>query len=338
MAACTCGGSRSRRSARRSRSFWKVPSPGRGTRCGPKSPAPRSPCCGCRSPRGGRAPSGSSGSGWRSASPLSRAGSSWPCSGSAAPGGAPRSDDGGDPHHSAHRLWQRRQLRGRGEGRAVVPGARRRTRRHHAPGAAGRCARGAVYPVARLAPVPARERAPGGRGPRRRHRPPRAGGVDRGTLLRRPGQRPAVVSAGGRALRGAADSGRRRAHLPSARRVRAGGGPARPGRATVPRGSSRYRGVPLPAPHHDGTLLIGEVIYVDRFGTLISNIPGDAVEPGVRIKVAGTEIGTLARTFGDVGRGALVAFVGSGGTVEIAVRDGSAARLLGVGVGAEVRA
>ncbi len=58
----------------------------------------------------------------------------------------------------------------------------------------------------------------------------------------------------------------------------------------------------------------------------------------MRIKVAGTEIGTLARTFGDVGRGALVAFVGSGGTVEIAVRDGSAARLLGVGVGAEVRA
>jgi S-adenosyl-L-methionine hydrolase (adenosine-forming) len=95
---------------------------------------------------------------------------------------------------------------------------------------------------------------------------------------------------------------------------------------------------PLPTPHHDGTLMIGEVIYVDRFGTLISNIPGEAVEPGVRIRVAGTEIGTLARTFGDVARGTLVALVGSGGTVEIAVRDGSAARLLGVGVGAEVRA
>jgi len=52
----------------------------------------------------------------------------------------------------------------------------------------------------------------------------------------------------------------------------------------------------------------------------------------------GTEIGTVSHTFGDVGRGALLAFVGSGGTVEIAVRDGSAARLLGVGVGAEVRA
>ncbi|HYT04246.1 MAG TPA: SAM-dependent chlorinase/fluorinase [Gemmatimonadales bacterium] len=95
---------------------------------------------------------------------------------------------------------------------------------------------------------------------------------------------------------------------------------------------------PLPAPSHDGAAVVGEVIYVDHFGTLVSNIPGHQVEPGVRIKVAGTEIGTLARTFGDVGRGQLVAFVGSGGTVEIAVRDGSAARLLGVGVGAEVRA
>ncbi len=95
---------------------------------------------------------------------------------------------------------------------------------------------------------------------------------------------------------------------------------------------------PLPAPAHDGAAVVGEVIHVDRFGTLVSNVPGDQVEPGVRIKVAGTEIGTLARTFGDVGRGQLVAYVGSGGTVEVAVRDGSAARLLGVGVGAEVRA
>ncbi|HYK81787.1 MAG TPA: SAM-dependent chlorinase/fluorinase [Gemmatimonadales bacterium] len=95
---------------------------------------------------------------------------------------------------------------------------------------------------------------------------------------------------------------------------------------------------PLPAPRRDGAAVVGEVIYVDRFGTLISNIPGAEVEPGVRLRVAGTEIGTLARTFGDVARGQLVALVGSGGTVEIAVRDGSAARLLGVGVGAEVRA
>ena len=95
---------------------------------------------------------------------------------------------------------------------------------------------------------------------------------------------------------------------------------------------------PLPTPHHDGTAVMGEVLYVDRFGTLVSNIPASAVEPGVRIRVAGTDVGPVRRTFADVERGALVALAGSGETVEIAVRDGSAARLLGVGVGAEVRA
>jgi hypothetical protein len=95
---------------------------------------------------------------------------------------------------------------------------------------------------------------------------------------------------------------------------------------------------PLPTPHHDGVAVVGEVIYVDRFGTLVSNISPAAVEPGVRIRVGGVDVGPLRRTFADAARGALVAFMGSGGTVEIAVRDGSAARLLGVGVGAEVRA
>jgi S-adenosylmethionine hydrolase len=95
---------------------------------------------------------------------------------------------------------------------------------------------------------------------------------------------------------------------------------------------------PLPVARHDHLTVIGEVIYVDRFGTLVSNIPGDAVQVGARIRVEGSEAGSLRRTFRDAARGALVAFVGSGGTVEIAVRDGSAARMLGVGVGAEVRA
>jgi S-adenosylmethionine hydrolase len=36
--------------------------------------------------------------------------------------------------------------------------------------------------------------------------------------------------------------------------------------------------------------------------------------------------------------GGLLAYVGSGGAIEIAVRNGSAARRLGVGVGGRVRA
>ena len=50
------------------------------------------------------------------------------------------------------------------------------------------------------------------------------------------------------------------------------------------------------------------------------------------------DYGSLRRTYGDVEPGQLLAYVGSDGSVEVAVRGGSAARLLGVGVGAEVRA
>jgi hypothetical protein len=95
---------------------------------------------------------------------------------------------------------------------------------------------------------------------------------------------------------------------------------------------------PLPAPRRDGAGWMGEVIYVDRFGTLITNMPGERVAPGARVRIGATDAGPLRRTFGDVGRGAVVAYVGSGGTVEVALHDGSATAALGVGVGAEVRA
>ncbi|MGH7537018.1 MAG: SAM hydrolase/SAM-dependent halogenase family protein [Gemmatimonadales bacterium] len=95
--------------------------------------------------------------------------------------------------------------------------------------------------------------------------------------------------------------------------------------------------LPIPTPRVAGTGVVGEVIHVDRFGNLVSNIPGALVGPGAHLVVGGAEVGTLRRTFGEVERGALLAYVGSGGTVEIAVRDGSAARRLEVGVGAEVR-
>jgi S-adenosylmethionine hydrolase len=94
--------------------------------------------------------------------------------------------------------------------------------------------------------------------------------------------------------------------------------------------------VRLPAPRleRQGRITIGEVIYVDRFGTLVTNLPSDT-EPGI-IEIAGARA-PRRRTFSEVAEGDLVAFVGSGGTVEIAVRDGSAAARLSAGIGHEVR-
>src|SRR5438309_11369999 len=79
---------------------------------------------------------------------------------------------------------------------------------------------------------------------------------------------------------------------------------------------------PLPAHRHNGTAVDGGVLYVDRLLTCVSNIPGQQVEPGVRIKVAGTGSGTLAPTFSDVARGQLVALVGGGGGVGDGVAHG----------------
>jgi S-adenosylmethionine hydrolase len=91
-------------------------------------------------------------------------------------------------------------------------------------------------------------------------------------------------------------------------------------------------------PHYEGKSVVGEVLYVDRFGTLVTNLTTEHVPPYAVLEVEGLDIGPLRRTYGDVPTGGLLAYVGSGGAVEIAVRDGSAARRLGMGVGSRIRA
>ncbi len=91
-------------------------------------------------------------------------------------------------------------------------------------------------------------------------------------------------------------------------------------------------------PYHEGKTLIGEVIYVDRFGTLVTNFNAENLPAYASVEIEGIEIGKLRHTYGDVPTGGLVAYLGSGGDVEIAVRDGSAARRFGIGVGGKVRA
>jgi hypothetical protein len=97
--------------------------------------------------------------------------------------------------------------------------------------------------------------------------------------------------------------------------------------------------LPLPAARREDGVVEGEVIHVDRFGTLVANIPSEMTGAGggQQIEVAGKPAGSLLRTFADVDSGALVGFIGSEGLLQIGVRDGSAATKLGVGVGAEVK-
>ena len=82
-------------------------------------------------------------------------------------------------------------------------------------------------------------------------------------------------------------------------------------------------------PHYEGKSVMGEVVYVDRFGTLVTNLTPELVPPYAVIEVEGLEVGPLRRTYGDVPTGGLLAYLGSGG----AGRDRGAGRLRGPSAG-----
>jgi len=88
----------------------------------------------------------------------------------------------------------------------------------------------------------------------------------------------------------------------------------------------------------DEARVTGVVVYVDRFGNLITNLTAADVARCTGVEVGGQSAGPVRNTFGDVPPGGSVVYVGSGGTVEIAVREGSAARRFDAGVGSRVRA
>jgi S-adenosylmethionine hydrolase len=85
----------------------------------------------------------------------------------------------------------------------------------------------------------------------------------------------------------------------------------------------RIRRTAEPRRTGDGALL-GEVISIDRFGNAITNLVG--LRTGT-VEAAGLSL-PLRRTYGEAPVGAPVAIVGSSGLIELAVRDGNAARAL----------
>lgn len=77
----------------------------------------------------------------------------------------------------------------------------------------------------------------------------------------------------------------------------------------------------------------GEILHVDRFGNLITNLEIVPSDLPFSVTVGEERITGLERTFADVTTGSLVAYVGSSGYLEIAIREGSAAVQLNLGVG-----
>ncbi|MGB8412065.1 MAG: SAM-dependent chlorinase/fluorinase [Candidatus Binatus sp.] len=100
----------------------------------------------------------------------------------------------------------------------------------------------------------------------------------------------------------------------------------------------------LPRPVDSARELRGEVIYVDGFGNLVSNIDRRTAEQfgarfrhkslSVRIKRGAAM--RLVDAYGDAPKGAPLAIFGSFGLLEVAVRDGNAAAHFAAGPGSSV--
>ncbi|MEX0885248.1 MAG: SAM-dependent chlorinase/fluorinase [Phycisphaeraceae bacterium] len=100
--------------------------------------------------------------------------------------------------------------------------------------------------------------------------------------------------------------------------------------------------LPLPEPARiaPGELEL-HVLDVDRFGNLITDLTAEALAAAggaIAIDLAGCRITRLARTYADVSEGEPVAYVGSSGRLEVALRNGSAAQWFNIGPGAAIRA
>ena len=100
--------------------------------------------------------------------------------------------------------------------------------------------------------------------------------------------------------------------------------------------------IDLPVPAASGNELRGEVLRVDRFGNLITNIDRRTFEKfaaggALTIGIGDRQVSRVVSTYADADSGELTALFGSSDHLELAVNGGSAAAALAAGRGARVR-
>jgi S-adenosylmethionine hydrolase len=111
----------------------------------------------------------------------------------------------------------------------------------------------------------------------------------------------------------------------------------------VSSGEGAYVGLAQAAPRREGSVLLAEVIHVDRFGNAITNLPFIwLAEAGADWRtrwtcVVGERRLPLVRTYGDAQPRSGVALVNSYDRMEVALVRGSAAREFGLTRGSTVR-
>jgi S-adenosylmethionine hydrolase len=94
----------------------------------------------------------------------------------------------------------------------------------------------------------------------------------------------------------------------------------------------------IPQPESKGESLRGQIIHIDRFGNLITNIAVDLLEKKkTEIVVGKRKIKGISRSYFEIKEKRLGALVGSSDFLELAVDQGSAQKLLKAKIGDPVR-
>jgi S-adenosylmethionine hydrolase len=99
-----------------------------------------------------------------------------------------------------------------------------------------------------------------------------------------------------------------------------------------------YKKFPISAPHWEQTALVGEVVYIDRFGNLITNFSTSHIKewqevtkrPNPSIRLSDHLIDGLVGSYSEGDEQSPRALINSEGLLEIFLRESSAAARLSV--------
>ena len=101
--------------------------------------------------------------------------------------------------------------------------------------------------------------------------------------------------------------------------------------------------LPWPVPQVQADTLKGEIIYIDHFGNAISNVDAELLKStfaddlsNIRVEFKGRLIQGISTYYAQAQRGQPIALIGSAGFLEIALREGSAEKALGLKRGSPI--
>ncbi len=100
-----------------------------------------------------------------------------------------------------------------------------------------------------------------------------------------------------------------------------------------------FQFVPPPAPRKEDDSVIGEIIYIDHFGNVISNLHEEQLQSymaeakAVRFRIAGQIIPEISDSFYAKKHGELLAYLDSSGYLAFALNGESAAEKIGLSIG-----